>query len=152
MHSCISLLAGRLRKPWSLSVGDYPLKNNGSHIDASLSRQPLVKGERLVRAEMNAVITVGAAIASYCGLCLLASLARLARSKSLPARPRCCNSSHAPPLTQRHRSPTLLSIKFLPMLGHPRGLQHVHRILVLCNVCPTDWHLAGKPCSHINRN
>ena len=26
-----------------------PLKNFGSHIDASLSRQPLVKGERLVR-------------------------------------------------------------------------------------------------------
>ena len=39
-------------------VGDYPLKNNGSHIDASLSRQPLVKGERLVRAEMNAVIII----------------------------------------------------------------------------------------------
>jgi hypothetical protein len=33
-----------------------PLKNSGSHIDASLSRQPLVKGERLVRLEVNAVI------------------------------------------------------------------------------------------------
>ena len=33
------------------------LKNYESHIDASLSRQPLVKGERLVRTEMNAVIT-----------------------------------------------------------------------------------------------
>ena len=32
-------------------------KNSGSHIDASLSRQPLVKGERLVRYEVNAVIT-----------------------------------------------------------------------------------------------
>ena len=31
-------------------------KNNWSHIDASLSRQPLVKGERLVRFEVNAVI------------------------------------------------------------------------------------------------
>ena len=31
-------------------------KNSGSHIDASLSRQPLVKGERLVRYEVNAVI------------------------------------------------------------------------------------------------
>ena len=33
-----------------------PLKNSGSHIDASLSRQPLVKGERLVRYEVNAVM------------------------------------------------------------------------------------------------
>ena len=32
------------------------LKNSGSHIDASLSRQPLVKGERLVRYEVNAVM------------------------------------------------------------------------------------------------
>ena len=31
-------------------------KNWGSHIDASHSRQPLVKGERLVRYEVNAVI------------------------------------------------------------------------------------------------
>jgi hypothetical protein len=34
------------------------LKNSGSHIDASHSRQPLVKGERLVRYEVNAVILV----------------------------------------------------------------------------------------------
>ena len=33
-----------------------PLTNSGSHIDASHSRQPLVKGERLVRYEVNAVI------------------------------------------------------------------------------------------------
>ena len=32
------------------------LKNCISHIDASHSRQPLVKGERLVRYEVNAVI------------------------------------------------------------------------------------------------
>jgi hypothetical protein len=31
-------------------------KNSGSHIDASLSRQPLVKGERFVRYEVNAVM------------------------------------------------------------------------------------------------
>ena len=31
-------------------------KNSGSHIDASHSRQPLVKGERLVRHEVNAVM------------------------------------------------------------------------------------------------
>ena len=36
-----------------------PLKNLGSHIDASHSRQPLVKGERLVRYEVNAVMLVG---------------------------------------------------------------------------------------------
>ena len=33
------------------------LKNCISHIDASHSRQPLVKGERLVRYEVNAVMT-----------------------------------------------------------------------------------------------
>lgn len=33
-----------------------PPKNSESHIDASLSRQPLVKGERLVRYEVNAVM------------------------------------------------------------------------------------------------
>ena len=37
-----------------------------SHIDASLSRQPLVKGERLVRYEVNAVIpTVRTATGTY---------------------------------------------------------------------------------------
>jgi hypothetical protein len=34
-----------------------PRNNSGSHIDASHSRQPLVKGERLVRYEVNAVMT-----------------------------------------------------------------------------------------------
>jgi hypothetical protein len=34
-------------------------KNSGSHIDASHSRQPLVKGERLVRYEVNAVMPIG---------------------------------------------------------------------------------------------
>ena len=42
---------------WGLLVGARrPLKNSGSHIDASHSRQPLVKGERLVRYEVNAVM------------------------------------------------------------------------------------------------
>ena len=36
-----------------------PLKNPGSHIDASHSRQPFVKGERLVRYEVNAVMPGG---------------------------------------------------------------------------------------------
>ena len=35
-------------------------KNSRSHIDASHSRQPLVKGERLVRYEVNAVMLMGA--------------------------------------------------------------------------------------------
>ena len=38
-------------------VGALGLRKNwGSHIDASHSRQPLVKGERLVRHEVNAVM------------------------------------------------------------------------------------------------
>ena len=40
--------------------GQGPRKNSGSHIDASHSRQPLVKGERLVRYEVNAVMAYGA--------------------------------------------------------------------------------------------
>ena len=41
-------------------VGALQLRKNSiSHIDASHSRQPLVKGERLVRYEVNAVIQKG---------------------------------------------------------------------------------------------
>jgi hypothetical protein len=41
-------------------VGALQLRKNSiSHIDASHSRQPLVKGERLVRYEVNAVIQDG---------------------------------------------------------------------------------------------
>ena len=40
-------------------LGPKPRKNSGSHIDASHSRQPLVKGERLVRNEVNAVMPHG---------------------------------------------------------------------------------------------
>ena len=40
-----------------MHVGALELRKNwGSHIDASHSRQPLVKGERLVRNEVNAVM------------------------------------------------------------------------------------------------
>ena len=38
-------------------LGNTPRKNWGIHIAAFLSRQPLVKGERLVRYEVNAVIS-----------------------------------------------------------------------------------------------
>ena len=51
-------------------VGDLgPRKNSGSHIDASHSRQPLVKGERLVRYEVNPVMCINA-----CDPCLKDSL------------------------------------------------------------------------------
>ena len=41
----------------ALTVGALELRKNwGSHIDASHSRQPLVKGERVVRHEVNAVM------------------------------------------------------------------------------------------------
>ena len=43
-----------------------PAKNSGSHIDASHSLQPLVKSERLVRYEVNAVM----------GMCVHAILCR----------------------------------------------------------------------------
>ena len=54
--------------PWALanricivSVGTRRFRKNWrSHIDASHSRQPLVKGERLVRYEVNAMIKVRA--------------------------------------------------------------------------------------------
>ena len=45
-----------------------PLKNCGSHIDASHSRQPLVKGERLVRYEVNAVMLSCSGGAGSCEL------------------------------------------------------------------------------------
>ena len=51
-----------------LIVGSQsPLKNSGSHIDASHSRQPLVKGERLVRYEVNAVMLLLELLASVQG-------------------------------------------------------------------------------------
>ena len=44
---------------WKRIVGTQgSLKNCISHIDASHSRQPLVKGERLVRYEVNAVMAI----------------------------------------------------------------------------------------------
>ena len=53
LHKFIIVGAQELRKNW------------GSHIDASHSRQPLVKGERLVRHEVNAV-TFSARAVLYC--------------------------------------------------------------------------------------
>ena len=45
-----------------------PPKSLRSHIDASLSRQPVVKGERLVRLEVNAVMLSGLAVRNCSGL------------------------------------------------------------------------------------
>ena len=46
-------------------VGALELRKNwGSHIDASHSRQPLVKGERLVRYEVNAVMACNSRVAN----------------------------------------------------------------------------------------
>ena len=45
------------------------LKNCISHIDASHSRQPLVKGERLVRYEVNAVMAITFAARSLAKHC-----------------------------------------------------------------------------------
>ena len=52
-------VAARLWEPCRISeVGTNVPANSLSHIDASLSRQPLVKGERLMRHEVNAVMPI----------------------------------------------------------------------------------------------
>ena len=53
------MISKAMNECWSdpVIVGALKLRKNcGSHIDASHSRQPLVKGERLVRHEVNAVM------------------------------------------------------------------------------------------------
>ena len=57
VHACALSIVG----------SQSPLKNSGSHIDASHSRQPLVKGERLVRYEVNAVMLLVELLASLPG-------------------------------------------------------------------------------------
>ena len=60
---CCFVVVGRamlLRgERWWLVGAQGLRKNSRSHIDASHSRQPLVKGERLVRYEVNAVMLEG---------------------------------------------------------------------------------------------
>ena len=51
------------RHAWQLLGHICPRKNSESHIAASHSRQPLVKGERLVRYEVNAVMGMAKATA-----------------------------------------------------------------------------------------
>ena len=65
----------------ALKVGNQGShKNSNSHIDASHSRQPLVKGERLVRYEVNAVMTVhGMALGHRVAKCATACVLRASR-------------------------------------------------------------------------
>ena len=59
-------VAPKVEKLVRRKVGSQgPRKNLGSHIDASHSRQPLVKGERLMRHEVNAVMHSGSCY-SFC--------------------------------------------------------------------------------------
>ena len=52
-----SLVEALMHTTIAIEVGNQgSRKNSNSHIDASHSRQPLVKGERLVRYEVNAVM------------------------------------------------------------------------------------------------
>jgi hypothetical protein len=67
-------------------------KNWGSHIDASHSRQPLVKGERLVRYEVNAVIAdIVSQMMCFCvsSKLLLLTSSWLTQSKMLTHRTNC---------------------------------------------------------------
>ena len=54
---------------WVASI-HFPIAQIGSHIDASLSRQPLEKGERLVRHAVNAAMRrrMPAGVCSYMDL------------------------------------------------------------------------------------
>ena len=57
MIACLDYAVALHTAPTEMSVGNLSSrKNSVSHIDASHSRQPLVKGERLVRYEVNAVM------------------------------------------------------------------------------------------------
>ena len=82
----------------SAIVGALRLRKNWrSHIDASHSRQPLVKGERLVRYEVNAVMVFVWAGTS-CGARLCAQvLIGAARAVCYPTRV-CCSWRSAMPV------------------------------------------------------
>ena len=59
-------------------------KNWRSHIDASHSRQPLVKGERLVRYEVNAVMHSSCTISHEASLCVTLVLVAVAFGHCYP--------------------------------------------------------------------
>ena len=95
--------AGGLRKNW------------GSHIDASHSRQPLVKGERLVRHEVNAVMLNARAVLPFMFACKQWQHVRatLTTHSTLLPRRVCCSQRCAMPVqhvkvseqAQEHTSP-----------------------------------------------
>ena len=66
-HDALAQAEGGLLRTWAhghhsfLKLGQESRKNSEIHIDVSHSRQPLVKGERLVRYEVNTVMTRGVA-------------------------------------------------------------------------------------------
>ena len=111
------------RPPEDNNVGARkPRKNSGSHIDASHSRQPLVKGERLVHHEVNAVMLEHGSLQqckvtshiSYSSLCGNVFCSKTAGSENrlLPQRV-CCPQQSAMPVqlmrgpeqAQGHTSP-----------------------------------------------
>ena len=143
-------------------VGDYPLKNNGSHIDASLSRQPLVKGERLVRAEMNAVIITTAATARYSATRLVSwlalpegsvgSIASVARACAIPLRlQRSRAAAEARALLSRNwRAPTVQGSAASPPPPRCRSvaisasLCAAARPMIKCSVAPRQVFRRGR--------
>ncbi len=85
---CARVLQGMCVCVCDFNVGGQgPRKNSGSHIDASHSRQPLVKGERLVRYEVNAVMIelhFGMALACLCVANILFVFQTLTKPAALP--------------------------------------------------------------------
>ena len=80
------------------SVGTLRFRKNcGSHIDASHSRQPLVKGERLVRYEVNAVMGCVWTGTSDGTRCCAQVLVGAARAVCYPTRV-CCSWRSAMPV------------------------------------------------------
>ena len=80
---CVLLVEKLVAHPDTCHIvgSQSPRKNSGSHIDASHSRQPLVKGERLVRYEVNAVMPIHAlAPPSSDSGCVRLSVSRCHRS------------------------------------------------------------------------
>ena len=79
-------------------VGTLRLRKNWrSHIDVSHSRQPLVKGERLVRYEVNAVMVCVWTGTSDGTLCCAQVLVGAARAVCYPTRV-CCSWRSAMPV------------------------------------------------------
>ena len=79
LRSCLQRSSRRLLQSPSPFCGSWSmklLKNCESHIDASHSRKPLVKGERLVRCEVNRCDDINAqdtlSLAIHLCFCLLA--------------------------------------------------------------------------------